>query len=79
MKRRFWRDASRQRKAQLVLLTKAFVFQIFSVIMTFVLALAITRDMDMSLSFSAVDIAMKVVLYYVFDVSWTKLLTHFKE
>lgn len=68
---------TRQRRAQFLLLAKAVVFQVFSVLMTFLLAWVITRDVDVSLSFSVVDIALKVVLYYVFDVSWSKLVNHF--
>jgi uncharacterized membrane protein len=67
----------RQRKAQLILLAKATIFQIFSVLMTFLLAFLFTHDVDISLSLSAYDIILKIVLYYVFDVSWTRLFNHF--
>jgi len=67
----------RQRKAQLILLSKAIVFQAFSVVMTFLVTFLFTHDVDISLSLSAFDIILKVVLYYVFDVSWTRLFNHF--
>lgn len=67
----------RQRKAQLILLSKAIVFQVFSVLMTFLLTFVLTHNVDISLSLSAFDIILKIVLYYVFDVSWTRLFNHF--
>lgn len=67
----------RHRKKQLVLLLKASAFTVISTAMTFLIAFFITHDANVSMSVSAIDIASKVVLYYVFDVSWTKLVNHF--
>lgn len=67
----------RQRKAQLILLCKAVIFQVFSVLMTFLLTFVFTHNVDISLSLSTLDIFLKITLYYVFDVSWTRLFNHF--
>ena len=66
----------RQGMSQGVLLAKAVLFQCFSVAMTFLISFVMTHDVHMSLWISGYDILVKLVLYYVFDVSWFKLFSH---
>lgn len=67
----------RRRNKNLMLLGKASVFTTLSTLMTFVIAYVFTHDATVSMSVSALDIVVKVVLYYVFDVSWEKFFNHF--
>ena len=66
-----------QRRFQLMLMAKAVTFQFFSVAMTFLLSFMLTHDINISLSISTFEVIFKVVLYYIFDVSWSRLFNHF--
>ena len=75
--RLFRSRVGRHRKAQLLLVIKALSFQVFSVLITFLTTFVLTHDVNMSLSISVIDIVFKAVLYYVFDVSWSRWFSHF--
>ncbi len=74
--RLFRSRVSRSRGSSGMFLAKALIFQLFSVGMTFLVSFVLTRDMNTSLLISGYDIVLKVILYYVFDVSWFKLFNH---
>lgn len=67
----------RQQRSRFHILLKAVAFQVFSMMMTFLMAFLLTHNMNMSLSISMVDLLLKVALYYIFEVSWTKLFYRF--
>ena len=71
--------ARRRRKSLWMVWVKAVTFQMFAVTMTFLLAFLVTHDVDVSMFLSGFDILFKIVLYVVFDVSWSRRFTHFQE
>ena len=75
--RLFRSKVRRQRLTQIQLVLKAIAFQCFSVLVTFLLTFFFTHNVEISFSVSMADTILKIVLYYVFDVSWAKLFYHF--
>lgn len=57
-----------------MLLVKAFLYQVFSFIATFIITFAVTGSLHISFNVSILDFLGKIMLYYIFDVSWNNFI-----
>ena len=57
-----------------VLFVKSILYQGFSVMMTFLFSMLLTKNIEVSVSISLLDIIFKTMLYFIFEVQWNKLM-----
>ena len=57
-----------------VLFVKSILYQGFSVMMTFLFSMLLTKNLEVSVNISLLDIVFKTMLYFTFEVQWNKLM-----
>jgi len=57
-------------------LAKAITYRVLSTILTILLAFIFTKDINLSLQFGVVEVAVKIVFYYLHERVWYKY-SHF--
>lgn len=60
------------------LIVKAVGYQIYSMMITFLLSFAITGDLHISTGVSLLDFFSKVLLYFFYDKGWNNLIKRFQ-
>ncbi len=52
---------------------KSLVYRIFATCITTVVVYTLTTDITLALTFSVLDIFLKIAAYYIFDIVWSKV------
>jgi uncharacterized membrane protein len=57
-----------------VLFVKSILYRGFSVMMTFVFSMMLTQNLQISVNISLLDMVLKTLLYFIFEVNWNNLI-----
>jgi uncharacterized membrane protein len=57
-----------------VLFVKSILYRGFSVTMTFVFSMMLTQNLQISVNISLLDMVLKTLLYFIFEVNWNNLI-----
>jgi uncharacterized membrane protein len=57
-----------------VLFVKSILYRGFSVMMTFVFSMMLTKNLQISVNISLLDMVLKTLLYFIFEVNWNNLI-----